>query len=402
MRTAPARSTASCASLARVFCALCAAFALPSGVAGQAEPPPLSAAVDVITVQEMARVEGQGETVLRGLGIVTGLKSTGDSAGDPVIARMLAEVYRANGNPIPDIKLLTKGKNAALVMLDCRVPREGARADDTLDVYVTAMHGATSLAGGRLYMAPLVEPIAPDPANPGSAEVYAFAAGPVEVEGSAVATSGIVRRGARLVRDVRMESAYAAIKGGSFTLVLEECYRAWTVTEQLAEAINSLPTEGEEGEDGSALTPIAKALDDVSVRVVVPPAERAQAARFMSRVMSASFSPSLLRLPAQVIINPRTGSIIVTGNVEISPVAIVHKSLSVTTITPPPVATPVTPLSTTTKGTALRTTERPSDRARVQDLLQALKQLDVPVEDQISILTQIHASGRLHARLLVQ
>jgi len=119
-------------------------------------------------------------------------------------------------------------------------------------------------------------------------------------------------------------------------------------------------------------------------------------------VMTAKFSPSLLKLPAQVVVNSRTGSIVVTGDVEISAVAIVHKNLVVTSVTPPPVPSPVTPIATTSKTTGIRTTERPSDRARLQDLLTALKALDVPIDDQIALLTEIHKTGRLHARLVVE
>ena len=54
------------------------------------------------------------------------------------------------------------------------------------------------------------------------------------------------------------------------------------------------------------------------------------------------------------------------------------------------------------KAASLRTTDRPSDRARLQDLLNALKQLDVPIDDQIALLTEIHQTGRLHGRLTIK
>src|SRR5690606_29215974 len=87
-----------------------------------------------------------------------------------------------------------------------------------------------------------------------------------------------------------------------------------------------------------------RAIDETTVRVVIPPNERPDPANFVANILSKRLSPDLLKLPAQVICNERTGVIIATGNVEISPVAIAHKDLVVTTTTPPPAPTPADPL----------------------------------------------------------
>ncbi len=370
--------------------AVAAAFALglrSNGAAAQVSEP----APGVTSVQEICRIEGQGESVLRGVGIVTGLKATGDSGADLVLARPLAEFYRSSGNPIPDLKELAKAKSAALVFIEVVIPKEGARRDDQLDVYVTTSHSAASLAGGRLLLAPLLGPLA------GDDTVYAFASGPITLEDPAMTTHGVVRGGARLAADVLMPTI-----AGEFTLVVHPHFRGWTVTDQLADAINALAPEADGLGEVSAEANIATAVDDATVHVVIPKAERASPAKFVSRVLSATFSPSLLRLPAQVIVNSRTGSIIVTGNVEISTVAIAHKDLVVTTTTPPLTPTPLNPDVKQHKSALVQTTGRASERARIQDLLQAMRQLDVPVGDQINILTQIHRAGRLHARLIVE
>lgn len=354
----------------------------PGGSA--AEPPAVS--TDVTSIQELARLEGQGESVLRGIGIITGLKGTGDAGNELVMAGPLAKIYESNGNPLPDLKLLAKAKSAAIVMLECVIPAQGARRDDTLDVFVTASHSASSLAGGRLHLAALSGPM------PGQG-VYAMASGAVVIEDPLIPTAGRVRMGARMIRDVLMPGVK-----DTFRLVVFPHFRGYTVTTQIADTINSLAAESDAATNAG---PIARAVDDVAVEVVIPEAERAAAPQFVARVMSSTMSPSLLRLPAQVIVNQRTGSIIVTGNVEVSAVAVSLKNLVITTTTPPPVATLANPLVTTNRWAGVGTTSRASERARIQDLIQAFRTLDVPIEDQIAVLTQIHRAGQLHARLII-
>jgi len=363
----------------------------PGQVAAQPlSPPPLPARSASVSVQDLCRIEGQGESVLRGIGIVTGLKGTGDSAADLVIARPLAEIYKNNGLPIGDLKDLAKGKSAAIVAIECVIPEQGARRDDKIDVFVTVLHSAASIDGGRLTLAPLTGPFR------GDTTLYAMASGPIEIERTAMPTVGRIKGGARVVTDVLPPAL-----GASFNLVLHPDVRDYTVTTQLADAINALqPDLDALGEDRGAAS-IARAIDDAVVRVDIPAIERTNSARFVSRVLTADFNPNLLRLPAQVLVNSRTGCIIVTGNVEISSVVISHKDLVISTTTPAPVPSPQQPFTDTRRSTSVGTTGRASDRARIQDLLQALKSLDVSVEDQISILTQIHRVGRLHARLVI-
>ena len=369
---------------------IAAAFlALPGAARAQEAS---TASAGITSIQDIVRIEGQGESVLRGFGIVVGLKGTGDSGQDLVLARPLAQVYKNNGNELADPRELAKAKSAALVMIECVIPREGSRRDDELDIFVSVSHSSSSLAGGRLLLAPLTGPFVGDDA------LYAMASGPIVIEDPAVPTVGRVRGGARMVKDVLMP-----LTGDTFQLIVHPHFRGWTVTDQIADTINSLAPEAELVGDAVGTTGIiARALDDSSVQVDIPAIERANKAKFLSRVLSASFSPSLLRLPAQVIVNSRTGSIIVTGNVEISPVAVSHKDLIVSTTRPPVEPTPQNPRTTVSKATTLQTTGRASERGRIQDLLAAMRQLDVPIDDQISILTQIHQAGRLHARLVVE
>jgi len=99
-------------------------------------------------------------------------------------------------------------------------------------------------------------------------------------------------------------------------------------------------------------------------------------------------------------VNERTGTIIVTGDVEVSAVTIGSDKLVITTITPPPQPTPQDPLVSRTNWTEFGSTSTSAERARIQDLLEAFKQLNVPVKEQIQILGQINQTGRLHARFI--
>jgi len=94
--------------------------------------------------------------------------------------------------------------------------------------------------------------------------------------------------------------------------------------------------------------------------------------------MSTQVTISLLQQPAEVRINQRTGSIIFSGNVEISPVAVSHKNLMITTLTPPPVPTAQNPQRIRDTMVALDTAGRNREKARIQDLLLAFRTLDVP------------------------
>src|SRR5207253_2861913 len=116
----------------------------------------------------------------------------------------------------------------------------------------------------------------------------------------------------------------------------------------------------------------------------IPPAEREHPDSFISRVQQLPVI--MLATEARVTINRKTGTLIVTGDVEISPVVISHKGLTIDTIAPPPVPRPGSPLVTTHQSVALDTANQGG--ARLQDLVNALEQLRVPVEDRITIVKE--------------
>ncbi|HMN40139.1 MAG TPA: flagellar basal body P-ring protein FlgI [Phycisphaerales bacterium] len=340
----------------------------------------------VVSIQEFVRLDGQMTNTLRGIGIVTGLNKTGDSGKELALARPLAEVYKNNGNPIGELKDLANSKSAALVTLSVTVPEGGGREGDALDVFVQVSHSASSLKGGTLIISPL---LGPTPKSP----IFAMASGPIIIEETDVPTSGRIRGGAVLTRDIR-----PARVGESFNLILRPPFRSYQVARTIASEINDLHANLDATE--GSFEPIAVAVDETMVHVTIPAPEQRNTTGFMASVMGKKFSPSLLDLPAMVVVNERTGSIVVTADVEISAVTVGNDKLVITTTTPPPVPSAQDPRVSQQNWAEFGTTGTGADRARIQDLLEAFKQLNVPAKEQIQILAQIHQAGRLHARFV--
>lgn len=302
------------------------------------------------------------------------------------MARQLARLLENGGNPVPALEELAKGKNIAMVMVTMTVPKSGARRGDQLDVTVQAWHRAQSLEGGQLFLTPLQGPL------PGQG-VYAFARGPVTIDGEAV-TNGRVRLGGQISRDILMNTV---APDGSITLVIEPAYAGWTTAQLVASIVNS----ERRGLDDRAQE-IALALDERSVYVRIPEEERADPAYFISSILEIRLDPSLLALPSRVIVNEKRGTIVVTGDVQISPAVISHKDLVVTTVTPAREPTAANPRVDRSRWAPVDTTKNERESARVQDLIEALRRLDVPVTDQIAILQKLHKIGRMHCEFIVE
>ncbi|GAB4544221.1 MAG: flagellar basal body P-ring protein FlgI [Phycisphaerales bacterium] len=346
----------------------------------------LTISAHALTVKELTTIRGTGQTTLWGWGLVMGLPGTGDSGDYLPMARQIARLLEEGGNVIPDIEELAGAQNIAVVMVTCTIPREGGRKGETYDVFVQAANNASSLEGGRLFITPLLGPL------PGQG-AYAFAEGAIAFEGD-VRTTGRVRAGARLIGDIRMQTIDA---GGRLTLHLNPEYAGWPNAKLLANTINQdrqgLLGDGEE---------VAYALDEKTVVVTLPEAELASPANFLGTILDIRLDPSLLSTPARVVVNERTGSIVLSGDVRISPAVISHEQLTVTTVTPAPEPTPDTPAITQSTSTAMSTEDDDRGLARASNLLDALERLDVPVADQIAILAQLHRGGLLHAEFVVE
>ena len=341
------------------------------------------------TVRDLVRLEGHGEARIWGLGFVTGLPGTGDPMTTLPLARQLAALLERGGNPVPDLAELADGQNIAMVMVTADIPKEGARSGDAFDCTVTSLHNAQSLAGGELFITPLNGPMQ-------GHGVFAMASGPISIEGN-TNTRGVVRGGAKMIVN---HVPQVISSSGTVELLVKPEYAGWPMTRLIADAINS--DQQGLGSNGEI---IARAQNERSVVVTIPEAELMNGvpANFIANIMEIFIDPSLLSLPAKVLVNERSGIITITGNVEISPATITHEDLVITTIVPEPPEDPNNPREETTRWASLSTREN-DDRAMASlvDLQNALKDLNVPVEDQIAILKQLHRSGHLHAEFVVE
>ena len=133
------------------------------------------------------------------------------------------------------------------------------------------------------------------------------------------------------------------------------------------------------------------------IRIDVPEAERRHLTPFVADVLGTPIELSSLRLPARVVVNSRTGSIIMTGDVRVSPVRITHRDLTINITVPPVEPTTASPRTVVETWAEVATRPRESQLARLDDLREAFSRLRIPVLDQIQILHQLKDAGQLHA-----
>jgi flagellar P-ring protein precursor FlgI len=335
-----------------------------------------------VKVADITRISGQRTNVLTGLGLVIGLKGTGDGGDFSPAIKPLASMLKKFSDSAT-VTELANVANVALVTVTATVPKDGVREGDKIDAYITSLGAATSLKGGRLFITPLLGPTG-DLAPQGLP--FAMVEGPVVIEDPSTPTVGKVASGA--VMEMDLPAHY--IDNGRFTLVIEDPSASWTNASTIAKIIND--SEGNNGET------LAVAVDPKNVVVNIPVNEREHPDSFISRVQRLPVP--ILPGEARVQINDKTGTMILTGDVEISPVVISHKGLTISTIDPKPVPTPRTPVVNTKEIIGMDTTNEGG--AKLQDLVNALDQLKVPAEDRIEIVKELYKTGKLHAKLIVE
>ncbi|MBL4810491.1 MAG: flagellar basal body P-ring protein FlgI [Phycisphaerales bacterium] len=335
------------------------------------------------TLRDVSRVKGQGASMIQGLGLVVGLNGTGDKGTELAMARPLAAALTNMGNPV-SIDELVSSKSAALVLITCHIPRNGAKIDDEFEITISVINSAQSLKGGILLMSPLT----PRPGSP----VYAFANGRLVIPEEDNPTVATIGKGAQMVRDINTMPSIA----GSFDLIIDSPISGWGAASSIASEID----QNYRLSSDRLGNPLARVIDPRTIRVTVPENERSDPGSFFGHIMETDISGALRKLPAQVICDTRAGIIVMTGDVEVSPTIITHKDLTITTLVDPLAQ----PLQSDSDFAALQTKNginNDSTTAKLQDLIAAFDQLDVPPIEQIQILQLIHKAGKLHARLIV-
>src|SRR5436309_1400282 len=286
----------------------------------------IAVSAHAVKIADITRLGGQRTNVLTGLGLVYGLKGTGDGGDFMPAIKPLASMLSNFSDPAT-VQELSKVGNVALVSITATIPADGVRNGDKLDVYVTSIGSAASLKNGRLFVTPLQGPV------PVQGDlVLALAQGPITIEDPSTPTVGKVGGGA--VMEVDLKSDYID-NSGRFTFVIEGPSASWATSSTIAKIINDA-----EGDSGAS----AVAVDPKNVLVSIPEIERARPDSFIARVQSLPL-PNI-QSEARVQINEREGTMIMTGDVDISPVVIIHKGLTISTINPAPVPSPRAPILT--------------------------------------------------------
>ncbi len=342
----------------------------------------LPAPARAVKVDDICRLKGQRTNKLVGMGLVLGLPGTGDGGKYLPAIRPLAALLGKFANPVLTPAELKNAENIALVMVTGTVPENGLREGDAIDVHLSSVGAASSLAGGRLFLCPLQGPHQSDPT------IYAWAEGPVVVEDPKSPTVAVVREGGVLEEEIFGQF----IANGAISLVLADGQSSWAMASAIATIINE--AESPPGE----LAQIAFALDPKNVIVRIPRPELGNPAGFISRVLNLDVV--LPPTEARVTINERTGTIIITGDVEIGPVAISHQGLTITTVKPELPPSPSAPRIETSNFVAVDS--RREGGTRLSELIDTLNQLQVPAADRIAIIKMIHRTGKLHAELIIE
>lgn len=342
----------------------------------------LAARAQAVQIEDIIRLKGAESNTLIGMGLVVGLNGTGDGGEFLPAMRPLAQVIqRLVPDPNVIVPELADAQNVALVALRADIPPEGVREGERVDVYVSSVGPAESLAGGELLVIPMTGPLPNSP-------VYAFAAGPMSIEDDENPTVGRVTRGAQMVRDIR---AQYFDEYGRLTLIIDEAHASWAVANTIASQINGLmaPPDG---------PPIAKAVDEKNIIVEVPMFERDDPAAYISEIMQTYLHPSQVSTGGRVVINEKTGAVVITGQVQISPVIITHEDLTITTLSPPPIV----PEPQEVNDHFIALDPGNEGGAALADLLSAFNRLKVDSKARIEIIKMLHASRSLHAELIFE
>jgi len=339
-----------------------------------------------VRVSSICRVKGQEVNKIHGIGLVLGLNGTGDGAKfGPMIRGLASALDHFNVRALSRAEL-AKTKNVALVVVSATIPPTGARQGDQFDVHVVSMGSCKSLKGGRLFWTPLQGP------QKDAKAVLAYAEGPVSIDDPDNPTSGRVVKGGVLeaeflnlykIEDTQTGEQY-------FTLVLENSHASFQAASEIASRINS------HEQLRTGLKEVARALDPKNVRVLIPKADRDDPVPYIASILNLGLR--LVTSRPKVIINERTGTVIIDGNVEISPVVITHKNLTVILSRPAP-ATPEAPPAPPETGTVVKLEHEAQGGINLQDLVDALNRLKIETADLIEIIRELDASGNLHAWL---
>jgi flagellar P-ring protein precursor FlgI len=343
-----------------------------------------------VLLRDITDIEGVRDNQLVGYGLVVGLRGTGDRQQTYFTVQTLANAMRRMGVQISPNQVTVK--NVAAVFLTASLPAF-AHTGMKVDVTVASVGDATSIEGGVLLMTSLRGP---------DGQVYAEAQGPLALGGYSDGLAGNVRsvnhptvgrvpEGGIVERSVQVDLS----RFHTVTFVLRNA--DFTAARDMADVINK-----------EFQHTIATTLDDRTVQVDVGASGSPSVPILISRVqgLQIRFHP-----PAKVIVNERTGTIVMGGNVTLSPVSVLHGSLSIEVETNYAMSQPLPGSYTGTTQPVANTSVSVQDPAArvihlengadVDDLIRSLHAIGATSHDIVAILQAIKASGGLQADLEV-
>lgn len=345
-----------------------------------------------IRIKELANVDGVRANQLIGFGLVIGLANTGDRATNVFFSiQTMVNMLQKLGVTVPQDRVnQLQFKNAATVMVTAELP-PFAHQGDRIDVTVSSLGDSRSLQGGTLLMTPLKGP---------DSVTYAVAQGPVSIGGFAVQgqAQGVQENHlnvGRISGGGLVEKELPNTFNNKEEIVLSLKQTDFTTGNRIAKKINSV-LKGE----------FATPLDGRTIHIKVPKFYKNNVAEFVTQIEVLNVNPDSV---ARVIIDERTGTVVMGDNVKISRVAVAHGNLFVQ-VTEEPVASQPQPLSQEGETVVLPRTRvnvtKEEDRLIVVpegidlgQVVNGLNAIGVTPRDLISILQAIKASGSLHAEL---
>ena len=337
-------------------------------------------------IKDVASIKGVRTNQLVGYGLVVGLNGTGDKQQTRFTVQTLVNMLEKNGIRVD--KSQVKVANVAAVMVTANMS-PFARIGGRLDVLVSSIGDAKSLVGGTLLMTPL---------KGVDGGVYALAQGPVSIGGIGASGAGATTTvnhllAGRIADGASVEREIPMVLDGKTNLTMMLFTPDFTTAERVADAVNMAGAS-------------AKAVDSGTVEIRVPEGRQGNVAAFLASIENLSVTPDTV---AKVVVNERTGTVVVGENVRISTVAVSHGNLSITVKENPMVSQPL-PFSEGGRTVVIPQTEMVVEQekknlmlvkgsATIGELVKALNAIGVTPRDLISIFQSIKAAGALQAEL---
>lgn len=349
-----------------------------------------SGAANAERVKDLTKVEGVRSNQLIGYGLVVGLNGTGDGSGEITIQSLRSMLSRLGVNVPAGVSL--QAKNVAAVAIHAELPAF-AKAGMKIDITLSSVGSAKSLRGGSLLMTPL---------RGADKNIYAIAQGNVVVSGfGAEGSDGSritvnVPSVGRILNGAMVERSVDTPFGLNREVVLNLNQPDFTTANRLVKIINNTVGPG---------TSYAK---DAASIVVNAPADSSQRVSFISLLENLTLKPA--EASARIIINSRTGTVVIGKHVQVLPAAVSHGNLIVTITQNPEISQPAglsQGQTVVVPGTDIQLKQENNRMFKfnpgisLDQIVQAVNEVGAAPGDLVAILEALKEAGALHAELIV-